>query len=78
MTFNPYFDDDITKWYQLHNGGLNISLGVCGKVYDRDSSKKVKLISDIADKLDCDYEENYDIMGDDYFYNINSKRKIKK
>lgn len=77
ITFNPYFDDDISNWHLIHNGGMGISIGVCGKVYDRNSSAKIRMISDIADKMDNYYIENYDLIGDNYFYNVHSKKRIK-
>lgn len=77
ITFNPYFDDNISYWHLIHNNGVDISIGVCGKVCDRDSSDKIRLISDIADKMDGQYVENYDLIGDNYFYNIHSKKRIK-
>ena len=77
ITFNPYFDDDLSNWHLIHNNGFDISIGVCGRVYDRDSGKKIRLISDIADKMNGRFEENYDVIGDNYFYNIHSKKRIK-
>ena len=77
ITFNPYFDDNISNWYLIHNSGVDVSIGVCGKVYDRDSSNKIRLVSDIADNMNGYYEENYDLIGDNYIYNIHSKKKNK-
>ena len=77
ITFNPYFDDNLSPWHLIHNNRFDISIGVFGKVYDHDSSSKVRLISDIADKMDGGYIENYDVIDDNYFYNIHSKKRIK-
>lgn len=69
MTQNPYNDDCIKDWWQLHIGDYNgITFGVFGNIYDKDKDKKIKLLNNLKEKMiDC-YVECSDYIGDQYFH----------
>lgn len=79
ITHNPYERNCIKNWEQLHNVGENITVGVFGKVYDRDKNLKIRKIDSIRYGFsDYDFKEVYDSDGDNYFYAISSHRRVKK
>ena len=78
LTHNPYDEMRIMNWSRVHNmGNYDISIGMFGKVYDEDFSKKVKLIEEISKRMTEDHVLDYDTDKDKYFCSLNSKRKVK-
>lgn len=79
ITHNPYFNESIKDWYQIHNRGIkNISIGVYGNIYDKDKDTKMVLMKDLSNKMIDDYRIDYDTVGDNYMCTLNSKRNVKE
>lgn len=79
MTQNPTSDSEIKDWKYLHNcGDNNIIIGMYGNTYDKDLEDKLKRIKNFAETLTkADYKEDFDSVGDTYFYALASERAIK-
>ena len=78
LTHNPYDEMRIINWSRVHNmGDYDISIGMFGSIYDKDFSKKVKLIEEISKRMTEDHVIDYDTDKDKYFCSLNSKRKVK-
>ena len=78
LTHNPYDICDIDKIKQLHDLGLNICLGMYGRISDKDREVKVKRLHSMADETMDGLGFYYDTAGDDYFACVKSERKVKK
>lgn len=78
ITQNPYSNEEIKNWEQLHNVGNNITLGFFGDIHDFDKITKIKLLKELKSKLsNSEFVENYETSDDLYFYVLSSDRKIK-
>lgn len=78
ITQNPYSQDNIKNWEYLHNKGENITVGVFGRIYDKDIDQKIKQIMLLKSKLTDDfYKEDHIEIDDMYCYAISSTRKVK-
>lgn len=78
LTYNPYLSITIDSWPSVHNlGEYDISIGMFGSIYDKDIDSKLKVIEEIAKKMQDDYKVDYDTDKDKYFCSLNSKRKVK-
>lgn len=79
LTHNPYIASEILGWYSIHNfGEKNISIGMFGKLDDKDISRKVKLLEQLSRKMTDDYSFDYDTNEGNYFCSLNSNRRIKR
>lgn len=79
MTQNPYSQEQIANWEELHNGrNSDIIVGIYGSIYDKDTESKIRQIEDLRDKLDDSYAEEYAVFDDTYCYAIASTRKVKR
>lgn len=79
LTHNAHVCYDISRWYQIHNGGrYDISVGVYGSIYDEDIKQKIRQVELLACKMSDDYTIDYDTDKDNYYFSLNSKRKIKQ
>lgn len=78
ITHNPYSDQNIRDWAELHNSSLyNIIIGVYGNIYDCDYSSKIKSLQRIKQILIDDYyREDFCISSDKYFYVIGTDYKF--
>lgn len=79
MTQNPYGENDIFNWNQLHNSKTcNITIGVYGKNSDKDKKSKIKLLENFSKEL----YSNFNIDGyeykNNYYYAITSNEKVLK
>lgn len=78
ITQNPYEQSCISNWEQLHNRGENITVGIFGSIYDKDTEPKIRQIEMLRDGLDDDsFKEEYTTADDRYYYAISSTRKVK-
>lgn len=78
LTHNPYFESEIIDWYLIHNSGdKNISIGMFGKITDKNVSKKIRLLEYISKQMTDDYLLSYDTNNGNYFCSLNSKRNAK-
>ena len=78
LTHNPYSFQDVSLWSNVHNkGDHRISIGIYGKVYDKDKTQKIESLERIADSMISPIMD-YDEMGDMYFMSLNDKRKVKE
>lgn len=79
LTHNPYEQNCIRNWHELHNKGKNITVGVFGSIYDKDTESKIRQIKNLRDKLNDSYKEDYAVFGEDYCYAISSdEKKVKR
>lgn len=79
MTQNPYDIANIANWDRLHNSHeVGIIVGIYGNTYDKDIETKRKMLEELAKKLDSHHKEIYTEYGDEYFYIVGSKPKVKK
>ncbi len=79
MTQNPYTIYDLEYWDKLHNRGIhNIIVGMYGNIYDKDKEEKLDLMRNLFQKLDEEVITDYEILSDEYFCVIGSKRNIKE
>lgn len=77
MTQNPYSFNDLNNWDRLHNTNRNITIGLYGKVKDKDKDKKIKCIKEIKEKLlDTKYNEKYTVIDDSYLYVLSSTNNV--
>ena len=77
LTHNPYNEQSINDWYKIHNSqNHDICIGVYGKIYDKNKNEKIKMLEILLSNFNDEYEENYDELDDNYFYNIKSSRKV--
>lgn len=78
MTQNPFFISDLNGWDYLHNMRKNdIIVGIYGNIYDKDIDKKIKQIDLFKNQLDDEYESEYALLGENYFYAVGTKRLTK-
>lgn len=78
LTHNPYDICDIDKIKQLHDLGLNICLGMYGRISDKDRETKVKKLHSMANETTDVLGFYYDTADDDYFACVKSERKVKE
>ena len=77
ITQNPYTQKELVNWENLHNSGRCITVGVYGKVYDKDIESKIKLMEELKSKLFSGYVSEYNTERDNYMYVVSSNA-IKK
>lgn len=75
ITQNPYNEYCVENWEQVHNNGINITVGVYGSIYDKDYQSKIDSLKLLKEKLEKEYKEEYATIGDSYFYAIASDRE---
>lgn len=78
FTHNPFDISDIENLSLLHNIGLNICLGVYGKISDKDRISKIKMLKKASENMNDDITLFYDTKDDNYFGCIKSDRKVKR
>ena len=80
MTQNPFNDGDVANWEDLHNSGeSNIVIGIYGKTYDLDRMDKIRRMMDFQQKLsNYDYNEDYSVLGDDYYFAIGTNSYVRE
>ena len=80
MTQNPYTQDSIFNWEDLHNSNnYDIAVGIYGSIYDKDIKDKLELLKSLKEKIILgDYKYNVDIENDNYYAALVSDRKNKK
>ena len=67
ITENPYTSSTITEWEHLfHNKYYTVSLGVYGKVYDKDRIEKIKQLKQLKQRLISNYTEETIQINDNY------------
>ena len=75
ITHNPYSKEYYSILPHIHTSGLNICLGVFGKVYDKDYQQKIKMLRNFNESLIGTTLE-YDKVDDNYFCIVKSNNKI--
>ena len=79
MIQNPYGKDQITNWDKLHNyGQYQITLGLYGKITDKDIESKIKMLKSIKNKLKDNYQEEFETKQGNYFYILSTNQPKKK
>lgn len=78
LTHNPIDKNHLNDIILLHNIGLNICIGIYGKINDKDRDDKLKMLKDCKSKILDDISFNYDTKEDNYYGCIKSERKVKK
>ncbi len=73
LTQNVYDINELSKWYRLVKRDT-VVVGVFGRIFDSDMSKKIIEIKEFAKQLD-NYTYNYGDLGSVYCYTIVSKKK---
>ena len=78
MTQNPYDSQMLEGWNNLQNSGRNnIVVGVYGKEYDKDKSKKKDMLLRFRKQLDNNFREIEYVLNDEYFCVIGTKQKTR-
>ena len=72
MTQNPY--KNITGWNRI-NDKYQIIAGVYGKTFDRDRTKKIKMLKELKENLLYPYKEEYVRVKDSYYYVVATRKK---
>ena len=78
LTQNPYDISSLKNFELLHNGGLNICLGVYGCIHDMDRNDKLSMLKSLYDRLNDDIQFYYDTMDELYFGCLKSERFVKR
>lgn len=79
MTQNPYSESDIFNWNQLHNSKTcNITIGVYGKVSDKNRKLKIKLLENFSKELDSNFNMDGYEYKNNYYYAVTSHKKVLK
>lgn len=79
ITQNPYSPDYINGWEDLHNNAYNIILGVYGNKHDKDKKDKIKMLSQLEEKLNAHVIDEYtEAFGDYYYFVASDPTKIEK
>lgn len=67
MTENPYQKEDIYNWeYIFNNTNIDATIGIYGKVYDKDRLTKIKMLEDFKEKIQGNYKESSYRVKDEY------------
>ena len=74
-THNPYSIEYLQGLSELHNCGFKICFGIFGRTYDKDKSKKFKLVRDYLSTMSGDLEMQYDTERDNYYLIVYNKFK---
>lgn len=75
ITHNPYDNSCIKDWNKIHEYGIDIVVGACGKKQDADKAEKIDMIKKSFETIYDDVKVNYEENNGNYFFTINSKRK---
>jgi len=69
LSHNPYSDEELLIWLNLHNKyNFGIIAGVYGNVYDKDREEKLKNLAILKEYLKNVTTEEYVTIRDDYMY----------
>lgn len=74
-THNPYSIEYLQGLSELHNCGFKICFGVFGRTYDKDKSKKFKLVKDYLSLMSGELDMQYDTERDNYYLIVYNKFK---
>lgn len=77
LTHNPLKNEDIIKLIQLHKLGLNIILGMYGKLSDKDKRRKLEVLKTLQSTL-SDTSLHVETLDDNYFACLKDKDHIKE
>lgn len=79
MTFNPYADENIYRWAQLHNNkNYSIIFGVYGNIRDKDRDEKLQLLKRLKYLLFDSYTIDIDAVIGNNYYNITASDRLAK
>lgn len=79
MTENPYTENHIHNWeYLLNSSKFTTTIGIYGKIYDKDYGKKIKILETLKEKIIDEYNEELIRVKDDYIYIISSNKMIRQ
>lgn len=74
-THNPYRKEYLSGLSELHNFGYRICFGIFGRTYDKDKSKKFKLVKDYLSLMSGELDMQYDTERDNYYLIVYNKFK---
>ncbi len=78
MTENPYNESNIKNWESIfNNSNMHAVVGVYGKNYDKDKTKKIRMLENFKQKIMESYQEEFYRLKDDYAYVLATKKRFK-